>query len=146
MEPEDVSFQILKEITNGFSELLKLGEGTFGEVYKGLTENGEEVAVKKLRCIDPCLDDKLFEKEFKTLMKLNHNNIVRFLGYCYETEKISMECDGRIVLAEKTHRALCFEFMDNGSLDKHLSGMLLLLLCIQGSFGLRVFVDHPKEE
>ena len=34
MELEDVSFQFLREITDGFSEERILGEGAFGVVYK----------------------------------------------------------------------------------------------------------------
>jgi hypothetical protein len=34
MELEDVSFQFLQEITDGFSEKRILGEGAFGVVYK----------------------------------------------------------------------------------------------------------------
>jgi len=47
MELEDVSFQFLREITDGFSENRILGEGAFGVVYKGVTKNGDDVAVKK---------------------------------------------------------------------------------------------------
>ncbi|RCV20174.1 hypothetical protein SETIT_4G035100v2 [Setaria italica] len=121
MELEDVTFQVLKDVTNGFSEKQKLGEGAYGVVYRGLTKNGEEVAVKKLRDVNPDLDDKQFQNEFYNLMKLKHNNIVQILGYCYEIEQISIEHNGRIVLAEKTYRALCFEYLHNGSLQKHIS-------------------------
>lgn len=34
MEPEDVTFQFLQEITDGFSENRKLGSGSFGVVYR----------------------------------------------------------------------------------------------------------------
>jgi len=34
MELEDVSFHFLREITDGFSENMILGEGAFGVVYK----------------------------------------------------------------------------------------------------------------
>jgi len=34
MELEDIPFQILQEITNNFSEERKLGEGSFGDVYR----------------------------------------------------------------------------------------------------------------
>lgn len=34
MELEDVTFQFLREITDDFSEVRKLGEGAFGVVYK----------------------------------------------------------------------------------------------------------------
>lgn len=48
------SFSELKEATNGFNRLLKIGEGGFGSVYKGsiFPENGQGdpviVAIKKL--------------------------------------------------------------------------------------------------
>jgi len=34
MDPEDISYQYLREITDGFSEERKLGQGAFGVVYK----------------------------------------------------------------------------------------------------------------
>lgn len=34
MELEDVTFQVLKDVTNGFSEKQKLGEGAYGVVYR----------------------------------------------------------------------------------------------------------------
>ena len=34
MDAEDISYQILREITDGFSEERKLGQGAFGVVYK----------------------------------------------------------------------------------------------------------------
>jgi hypothetical protein len=48
------SFQELREATNGFNRLLKIGEGGFGSVYKGTIRpaNGQGdpivVAIKKL--------------------------------------------------------------------------------------------------
>ena len=34
MELEEVPFKILQEITNDFAEERKLGEGSFGDVYR----------------------------------------------------------------------------------------------------------------
>jgi len=34
MDAEDIAFQILREITDGFSEERKLGQGAFGVVYR----------------------------------------------------------------------------------------------------------------
>ncbi|MCI42808.1 cysteine-rich receptor-like protein kinase, partial [Trifolium medium] len=38
----------LEEATNKFSDANKLGEGGFGEVYKGSLPSGQEIAVKRL--------------------------------------------------------------------------------------------------
>ncbi|KAL8101746.1 hypothetical protein AgCh_033586 [Apium graveolens] len=38
----------LKSATNNFSEENKIGEGGFGDIYKGIIEDGNIVAVKKL--------------------------------------------------------------------------------------------------
>jgi len=34
MEPEELTYQLLREITDDFLEKLKVGEGAFGTVYK----------------------------------------------------------------------------------------------------------------
>ena len=112
MEPEELTFQLLRE----------------------MTKTGVDVAVKIPRHgNNPDLDFKQFQNEFDNLTKVKHINIVQFLGYCYEIEPTSMECDGRIVRAEETHRELCFEYLHNESLQNHLSGMLLLhFQCLAG--------------
>ncbi|KAG2565721.1 hypothetical protein PVAP13_7NG135100 [Panicum virgatum] len=120
MEPEELTYQLLREITDDFLEKLKVGEGAFGTVYKGVTKNGDDVAVKILRDGNNDLGYRQFRNEFYNLMKVKHNNIVQILGYCYEIEQIRMEYGGKIVFAEKTHRALCFEYLQNGSLQNHL--------------------------
>jgi serine/threonine protein kinase len=89
-----------------------------------VTRNGQDVAVKKLKLCDTNLNDKQFQTELNNLRKLEHQNIVQILGYCYEIERIPFDIPDRSkVYLEKTHRALCFEYLDNGSLQKHLSGM-----------------------
>ncbi|KAG2561437.1 putative disease resistance protein RGA3 isoform X2 [Panicum virgatum] len=120
MDAEDISFEILREITDGFSEERKLGQGAFGVVYKGVTRNGDEVAVKKL--VNPGLNFKQLKNEFYNLTKLNHQNIVQVLGYCFETEQEPFILpDGSKVFVEEIHVALCLEYMHNGSLQRHLS-------------------------
>jgi len=128
MELEDVSYQFLQEITDGFSDERVLGEGAFAVVYKGLTKNGDDVAVKKLKLRpDVNLDLKLFQNEFYNLTKLKHQNIVQILGYCYETEKKPFIIpDGSKVFVDELHIALCFEYLQNGSLQRHLSGTMWL--------------------
>ncbi|VAH85973.1 unnamed protein product [Triticum turgidum subsp. durum] len=84
-------------------------------------ENGEEIAVKVLYNNMPEIDDVKFQHEFENLMRLEHHNIVRLVAYCYETQHQPMQYMGRTFFAERTYRALCFEYMQNGSLEKHLS-------------------------
>ncbi|XP_044974302.1 uncharacterized protein LOC123442352 isoform X3 [Hordeum vulgare subsp. vulgare] len=61
-------------------------------------------------------DDVQFEKEFYNLVNLKHQNIVRLVGYCHETRREYLSCNGAMVFADAIKKALCFEFMENGSL------------------------------
>jgi hypothetical protein len=73
-------------------------------------------------------NDEQFKHEFDNLMMLNHPNIVRLVGYCYDTKRQHVDFQGKIVFGETTYRALCFEYMRMGSLQRHLSGMMLFHL------------------
>ncbi|GJN25359.1 hypothetical protein PR202_gb13178 [Eleusine coracana subsp. coracana] len=106
-------------MTNGFSKEQKVGSGGYGEVYKGVRKNGEEIAIKKLYEM-PGLNDDNFQKELENLVSLKHPNIVQFVGYCYEIRHEYIEHKGKLVLAQQIDRALCFEYLPNGSLQKHL--------------------------
>ncbi|XP_066336971.1 receptor like protein kinase S.2-like isoform X3 [Miscanthus floridulus] len=117
-ESMKMSHKLLKEITHDFSK--ELGCGTYGVVYKGTDANGREVAVKVLRDM-AALDVKKFTNEFQTLAKLDHENIVQLVGYCNESEPVVVDYGGRQVAAEKLHVALCFEYVNNGSLGNHIS-------------------------
>ncbi|XP_037408793.1 uncharacterized protein LOC119270845 [Triticum dicoccoides] len=61
-----------------------------------------------------------FEKEFYNLANLQHQNIVRLVGYCHESRLEFLPHNETRVLAEVTKSALCFEFMENGSLNSYL--------------------------
>lgn len=85
------------------------------------------IAVKKLYYKHPGLDsDKQFQNECTNLMRVHHQNIVRLVGYCHEIRHKCVEHNGKYVFAMVEDRALCFEYLEGGSLDKHLSGMILL--------------------
>ncbi|VAH40100.1 unnamed protein product [Triticum turgidum subsp. durum] len=119
--PRVMSFQLLNEITKNFSTEMKIGAGSFGNVYKGQHTDGEWIAVKLLHNYIPGLEDEQFEKEYHNLANLQHNNIVRLVGYSHETRREFLPYNGDLVLADITQRALCFEYMQNGSLDKFLT-------------------------
>ncbi|KAJ8556387.1 hypothetical protein K7X08_029778 [Anisodus acutangulus] len=91
----------LAAATNNFSLANKIGHGGFGNVYKGVLENGVEIAVKK-QDVTSRQGVKEFENEVKLIAKLQHRNLTKLLGYCiHGTEKF-----------------LVYEFMANNSLDK----------------------------
>jgi serine/threonine protein kinase len=68
----------------------------------------------------PGNDDAQFLCEFENLMRIDHENIVKLVGYCYETQHKPQQYFGRTIFTDQTYRALCFEYMENGSLQKYL--------------------------
>lgn len=90
---------------------------------QGAVQNGDMVAVKKLMSTMPDTKDRQFENEVHHLMRLKHPNIVQLLGYCSEKENILVEYEGKYVYAEKSEKLLWLEYLPNGNLHRHLSGM-----------------------
>jgi serine/threonine protein kinase len=70
------------------------------------------------------LDGSEFENEVRTLMKVAHKNIVRFIGYCSQTKGKLVEYNGKYVMAESRERLICMEYMPKGSLYNHMHGKL----------------------
>ncbi|XP_071732905.1 G-type lectin S-receptor-like serine/threonine-protein kinase At4g27290 isoform X2 [Rutidosis leptorrhynchoides] len=100
---DNLQFFNLTEVeraTDNFNVSNKIGEGGFGPVYKGVLEDGQEVAVKRLsETSQQGLDE--FKNELTCIAKLQHRNLVKLLGYCvHEYELI-----------------LIYEYMPNNSLD-----------------------------
>ncbi|CAN6331711.1 unnamed protein product [Urochloa humidicola] len=118
-EPTNLPLSFLKAITDNFSDDRQIGRGGFAVVYKGLLRNGT-VAVKKLfQTLE--VDEKKFNQEVDSLMRVKHKNIVRFLGYCADTQGKMWKHEGKNVMAEERQRLLCFEFLPKGGLDKYIS-------------------------
>ncbi|CAM0958959.1 unnamed protein product [Alopecurus aequalis] len=126
VEPRNLELQCLQEITEYFSEKRKIGAGGFGVVYKGDLQNGISVAVKRITVNEHNLDDVAFNSEVQILMKISHPNIVRFLGFCSNTHQELIKPAGSIesVMAQNRQRLLCFEYISNGNLGKHISDEL----------------------
>ncbi|KAK4428613.1 Cysteine-rich receptor-like protein kinase [Sesamum alatum] len=73
-------FEKIRAATNDFSDANKLGQGGFGAVYWGKLVNGEEIAVKRLSR-NSSQGDVEFKNEVLLLVKLQHKNLVRLLGF-----------------------------------------------------------------
>ncbi|XBI33194.1 hypothetical protein VPH35_056552 [Triticum aestivum] len=123
-EPTNLPFELLKSITRNFSENREIGRGGFGIVYKGVLPN-EIVAVKRIFS-HHTIDEKIFYREVNSLLNVNHENVVRFLGYCASTEHSAMKIEGsrEYIYAEIRERLLCFEHIGNGSLHEYITDEL----------------------
>ncbi|XP_057431355.1 cold-responsive protein kinase 1-like [Lotus japonicus] len=104
--PVTYRYKDLKSATKNFSNDNKLGEGGFGDVYKGTLKNGKVVAVKKLLLGQSSKMDEQFESEVKLISNVHHRNLVRLLGCC----------------TNGPERILVYEYMANNSLDRFLFG------------------------
>jgi len=94
--------------------------GIMYNVEQGVEKDGTKIAVKLLHD-STGLDEDQFQNEFNQLKRLQHQNIVRLIGCCYESQERIVEYKGKFILAEKRYRALCLEYMHKGSLDNYLS-------------------------
>ncbi|KAF9605145.1 hypothetical protein IFM89_014136 [Coptis chinensis] len=90
----------VKKMTNSFKDTL--GKGGYGCVFKGQLRDGRLVGVKVLNESKGNGED--FVNEVATIGRTNHVNVVSLLGFC----------------TEKTKRALVYEFMPNGSLERFI--------------------------
>uniref|UniRef100_A0ACD5YNF6 Uncharacterized protein n=1 Tax=Avena sativa TaxID=4498 RepID=A0ACD5YNF6_AVESA len=117
-EPKALPLSLLAEITNGFSAEHQIGQGGFAVVYQGILKNGK-VAVKRLH--NKLMGDKEFLREVECLMTVKHKNIVRFLGYCADTQGSMELYNGKLVMADVMQRLLCFEYVSKGSLDQYIT-------------------------
>ncbi|KAJ1426118.1 Serine/threonine-protein kinase, active site [Sesbania bispinosa] len=97
--PIRYSYSQIKRMTKSFKH--KLGEGGYGSVYKGELQSKRIVAVKVLTKSQT--NGQEFISEVATIGRIRHVNVVQLIGFC----------------AERTKQALVYEFMPNGSLDKH---------------------------
>ena len=84
--------------------------------------NGQELAVKKLHHM-PGLDEDQFQNELRNLTGICHPNIVQLVGKSYIEQDRCVEYQDRLVFATMINRAICLEFLPEGSLEQHLSGM-----------------------
>jgi serine/threonine protein kinase len=81
------------------------------------------IAVKKL--FNMHLHENKFHQEVECLMKAKHKNIVRFLGYCADTQGKMESYNGKLVMADVPQRLLCFEYLPKGTLQDYITGRVM---------------------
>jgi len=106
LAPKRYRYSELKKITESFKH--KLGEGGYGAVFRGVlnasggNSRAREVAVKVLHHSRP--NGEEFLNEVVSIGRTSHVNIVTLLGFCLEGSR----------------RALVYEYLPNGSLDRYI--------------------------
>ena len=106
-----VSFQQLLKATDGFASTNLIGQGSFGRVYQGILDQNQErniIAVKVMNLQEQGAS-KSFLTECKTLRNMRHRNLVKIISACS-----SIDFQGN------PFKALIYEFMPNGSLERWL--------------------------
>ncbi|RZC76985.1 hypothetical protein C5167_001129 [Papaver somniferum] len=104
----------LKTATKNFNQLLMIGEGGFGCVYRARINSSEDsrakidVAIKQLgkRGLQ---GHKEWVTEVNVLGVVDHKNLVKLVGYCNEDDERGIQ------------RILVYEFMKNRSVEDHLT-------------------------
>ncbi|KAF3595709.1 hypothetical protein DY000_02024976 [Brassica cretica] len=102
-----IPIQVLRSVTNNFSQENILGTGGFGVVYKGELNDGTKIAVKRMESSASVVSDKglaEFKSEIDVLTKMRHRHLVALLGYCLDGNE----------------RLLVYEYMPRGTLSQHL--------------------------
>uniref|UniRef100_A0A453MNL8 Protein kinase domain-containing protein n=1 Tax=Aegilops tauschii subsp. strangulata TaxID=200361 RepID=A0A453MNL8_AEGTS len=100
LAPKRYTYSQVMKITSSSNH--ELGKGGYGVVFKGRLHDDRLVAVKFLHDCKGNGDD--FVNEVMSIGRTSHVNIVSLFGFCLEGSK----------------RALIYEYMPNGSLDRYI--------------------------
>ncbi|KAF8050072.1 hypothetical protein N665_2051s0007 [Sinapis alba] len=120
------SYAQVKTIPKSFTEVV--GRGGFGTVYKGTLSDGRKVAVKVLKDSKGYSGED-FINEVASMSQTFHINILTLLGFCYEGSK----------------RAILYEFLENGSLDKLISSKRPSIMDCRDLYGIALGVARGLE-
>ncbi|XVE62956.1 hypothetical protein DITRI_Ditri06bG0160900 [Diplodiscus trichospermus] len=106
-----VSFQQLLKATDVFASANLIGQGSFGRVYKGILDQNQAqnlIAVKVMDLQEQGAS-KSFLTECKTLGNVRQRNLIKIISVC-----------SSIDFQRNPFKALIYEFMPNGSLERWL--------------------------
>ncbi|OAY47404.1 protein NSP-INTERACTING KINASE 2 [Manihot esculenta] len=103
-------FKELQVATNNFSRKNLVGEGGFGNVYKGYLQDGTVVAVKRLKDGNAIAGEIQFQRELEMISLAVHRNLLRLYGFCMTA----------------TERLLIYPYMSHGSVATRLKAKPVL--------------------
>ncbi|KAB2630617.1 wall-associated receptor kinase-like 20 [Pyrus ussuriensis x Pyrus communis] len=121
-----------KEITratNNFSKDKVLGAGGFGEVFKGVLDDGTITAVKRAKPGNTKGMDQILN-EVRILCQVSHRSLVRLMGCCLELEQ----------------PLLIYEYIPNGTLFEHLHGNYNTANRVSLTWRMRLTIAHQTAE
>jgi hypothetical protein len=140
----NVSYNELYQMTSGFSPSNLIGSGGFGFVYKGFFYPEKKMVAVKVLNLQEKGAFKTFIAECNAFRNIRHRNLVKILTCCS-----SVDYNGN------DFKALVYEFMENGDLDKwlhqdidnenrprHLSLLQRLNIAIDVASALQYLHDH----
>lgn len=105
----NASYVSLLKATDGFSSTNLVGMGSFGSAYKGILDDNRAIIAVKVLNLQHRGACKSFRAECRALRNIRHRNLVKVLTCC-----TSIDFQGN------EFKALVYEFMPNGSLEKRL--------------------------
>ncbi|KAG0567589.1 hypothetical protein KC19_7G146100 [Ceratodon purpureus] len=103
VKPTIFTYNELRAATRDFHPDMKLGQGGYGAVYKGMLPNSNVVAVKQLHINSQQGMDE-FLNEVALISGIKHRNLVKLKGCCIREKQ----------------RLLVYEYVDNHDLDWNL--------------------------
>lgn len=106
------TFKELRAATDHFNSKNILGRGGFGIVYRGCLNDGNVVAVKRLKDYNTAGGEIQFQTEVEMISLAVHRNLLRLCGFC----------------STENERLLVYPYMPNGSVASRLRGLLLFHL------------------
>ncbi|KAJ7967224.1 Wall-associated receptor kinase [Quillaja saponaria] len=129
LKPKIFTDKELKRATKNYHQSRILGMGGFGTVYRGVLPDNTVVAIKKSNNYNSKLV-KQFINEVIVISQIDHDNVVKLLGCCLETE-IPI-----LVYEYVNNRTLSYHIRDRSQESPPLSWELRLKIAVESGRAL----------